>query len=332
MNKLNKRIGWIDQLRGLSIFLVVYGHNFPIFEKYIYTFHVPLFFIISGFFHPRTQDSNSLKKRFKNIIIPYFLWSLMLFLFWFFLGRFYGESTKYSLSVLKNFIGIFYAQGGREYMDWGIPMWFLPSVFLTFFIFYYTRKIKQIFLQILAISVLITIGFFLPFMFKTHFLWSFDVALAALVFYSFGFFFKSFFINLNKKHSLFLIIAFGVIHFTFFTLNSKVDMYRSIYGNELLFVINGISGSVFYLLFLKTFHQFKLFEFIGKSTIPILALHLRALTVIKFVLLFVFGFSVFHFSELEKFVISIFQILMVVPVIFLINKYIPILNGKIKTV
>jgi len=332
LEKTKKRIKWIDQVRGLSIFLVVYGHNFPVIEEYIYTFHVPLFFLISGLFHPVLESKNLISKRFKSIMIPYFLWSSLLFLFWLFFGRFYGDSLEYNLSVLKNFIGIFYAQGGRDYMDWGIPMWFLPTIFLTFIAFYIIRQIRQLYLQLIVLGVFIGIGFMLPNLFHIHFLWSFDVALVALMFYSLGFFLKNYLINLNKSQSWVFVIVFGIIHFTFFSLNSKVDMYRSIYGNEFFFVMNGVSGTIFYLMLIKSIPIFKFFSFIGKSTIPILALHLRVLTVIKLVLLVVLGITVFKFSELQKVVISIIQILMLIPIIYLINKFIPILNGKFKKV
>ncbi|WP_368384475.1 acyltransferase family protein [Polaribacter sp. AHE13PA] len=39
-----KRINWIDQIKGFGIILVVIGHNFPLIENYIYSFHMPLFF------------------------------------------------------------------------------------------------------------------------------------------------------------------------------------------------------------------------------------------------------------------------------------------------
>jgi len=265
-------------------------------------------------------------------MIPYFLWSSLLFLFWVYLGRFYGESTNFDLSVLKNVIGVFYSQGGREFMDWGIPMWFLPAIFLTFLFFSLIRKINKLETQLIALGVLIAAGFGLPYLLHIHFIWSLDIALVALVFYSLGFFFKSYIINLGKKKSWIFVIVFGVIHFTLFSLNSKVDMYRSIYGNEFLFMINGISGTIFYLMLIKCIPIFKFLSYIGKSTIAILALHLRVLTVIKFILLIVFGITICNFSELQKFSISIIQILILIPIIYLINKYIPILNGKFKKV
>ena len=117
---MQKRYKWIDQARGLSIFLVVYGHNFPSVEPYIYSFHVPLFFFIAGMFHPKEINLSVIKRRAKMLLVPYFIWAFALYLFWLFLGRHYGASTEMDASPIKNLIGVFYSQGGPEYMDWGI--------------------------------------------------------------------------------------------------------------------------------------------------------------------------------------------------------------------
>ncbi|MDC1262111.1 acyltransferase family protein [Polaribacter sp.] len=83
-NTLNtQRIDWIDQVKGFGIILVVYGHNFPSIEDYIYSFHMPLFFLLAGIFHPKKSNFQVIKKRVQQILIPYFLWSFLLFIFWF---------------------------------------------------------------------------------------------------------------------------------------------------------------------------------------------------------------------------------------------------------
>lgn len=329
---MNKRIEWIDQLKGFGIFLVVYGHNFPITEKYIYSFHMPLFFIVAGIFHPVVQNKKSIVKRVKTILIPYFLWSLFLFLFWVIIGRFYGESANYNLSVYKNLIGVFYAQGDRAYMDWGIPMWFLPTIFLTFLSFYLIRLIKNKAAQNITLLFCVLLGFSLPRYYDINFMWSADVALVSLIFYTIGFYFKQQILNPKKSLKWPFLLAIGGLHFGLFYFNHKVDMYRSEYGNELLFILNGVLGTLFYISLFKLIPRFKIFEFIGKFTIPILALQIRALTFIKLFLLIFFGMQIFEFSELEKLVLSIIQIILMIPILIMIKKYFPILNGGSKKI
>lgn len=325
----NQRLLWADQTKGIGIFLMVYAHNFPIFEYYIYTFHMPLFFFVAGMFHPKKSSSESIVKRAKTILIPYFLWGSILYLFWLFIGRYYGDSSNMGLSPLNNFIGVFYAQGDNAFMNWGIPMWFLPCIFVTFCLFTVIRTIPKQITQISISIVLICLGFLYSHFYTFKLPWSIDVACVSLIFYVVGFYLKDVIKNLKYKHILTSLLIISLVHFSFVFLNSiKVDMYRSIYGNQLLFVLNGLSGTLMVILILKLFKFPDFLAYLGKHTLVLLALHGRALTFIK-LLLVVGGFSVLSFNEPTKFVFAILQCILVVPAIWLVNKYIPIMNGKI---
>lgn len=61
-----KRIEWIDFFKAFAILLVVIGHATPIFNKYIYQFHVAAFFFIAGYV------SNLEKKRIEEVVINRF--------------------------------------------------------------------------------------------------------------------------------------------------------------------------------------------------------------------------------------------------------------------
>jgi len=327
---MTKRLDWIDQARGLSIFLVVYGHNFPVNEPYIYSIHVPLFFLISGMFHPKSINLALIKRRAKMILIPYFFWAFSLYFFWFFIGRKFGKSSNLDLSPIDNLIGVFYAQGGQNYMDWGIPMWFLPCIFLVFVFYGLLQKNSNNILKYIISVGLLIVGFSWIKITNIHLPWSIDVAFVALLFYSIGNLLKTWLTNLSNKNAILLMIGLFVIHIISFNYNPlKIDMYRSIYGNELLFLISGITGSLAYILFFKLVPIFKFFSYLGKHTIILLATHLRMLTLIKLVFYITLGMTVFEFNEWQKVGLSIVQIILIIPVIWLVNKYAPILDGKI---
>lgn len=91
---------WVDALKGLAIILVVCGHawrgtwaagvfdHIPVevffaVDDRIYAFHMPLFFVISGFFlisTLRRQDQGQfLKSRLMRLVWPLIIWSYIFF-------------------------------------------------------------------------------------------------------------------------------------------------------------------------------------------------------------------------------------------------------------
>lgn len=326
------RINWVDQVKGFTIFLVVYGHNFPFCEKYIYSFHMPLFIMMAGFFHPSVSNFNSVKKRFKYIITPYFIWASFLFMVWFFVTSKYGDNVKLNLSPEKNLIGLFYSQGGRDYMDWGIPMWFLPAIFMTFLIFHFCRKINNLYLHFFALAAIILSGMAYSRITENNLPWSINNAMVALLFYAFGYYIFKKIDSISQKASIVLAIILIAFNFFLYRYNIKIDMYRAIYGNELIFIACGITGSLGILFFFKAFPVFRFLEFIGKFSLVILALQLLAMTFIKFVLLYIFDLGDFNFPEWERFVFAVIQIVLMIPAFLIINKYFPILNGGYKKI
>lgn len=71
---------WIDNLKVFGIFLVVLGHFTPNYKldfsaQYLYQFHMPLFFIISGYLAKDYKSTVKiiLKKNCRRLLIPYFL-------------------------------------------------------------------------------------------------------------------------------------------------------------------------------------------------------------------------------------------------------------------
>ncbi|MDA9773407.1 acyltransferase family protein [Saprospiraceae bacterium] len=328
---MNVRLDWVDQARGLAIFMVVWGHNFPSVEPYIYSFHVPLFFVIAGMFHPKKITKSTVIKRAKSILIPYFFWASALFVFWFVVGRKFGESSEISLDPKQNFIGIFYSQGGQEFMDWGIPLWFLPCIFLVFLLFSALQLIKNKVLFYLSTLLVVACGFMWFPITGIHLPWSIDVAMVAISFYVVGNIFRNQIVEIKKQHQYIALVLFLILHVAAFYFNTeKIDMYRSIYGQPWLFYISGLFGALFYMLLLKTIPILKFLSYLGKHTIVILATHTRALTVIKLMFLLVFGTSFFEFNELEKILLAVAQIVLLIPLIIIVNKYLPILDGKIK--
>lgn len=91
---IGRRVAWLDCARGIGIMLVVAGHVerglwaaglargrvWPWFDYTIYTFHMPLFFLLAGVHVPRGLARGKvvfLRNKLLGVAYPYLLWSLL---------------------------------------------------------------------------------------------------------------------------------------------------------------------------------------------------------------------------------------------------------------
>jgi fucose 4-O-acetylase-like acetyltransferase len=90
------RLQWVDQAKGIGIVLVVFGHvldgvhnagipidafTFRLTWDALYSFHIPLFFFLSGLFFPHSWQQRGLRgvmlNKVDTLVYPYLLWSLL---------------------------------------------------------------------------------------------------------------------------------------------------------------------------------------------------------------------------------------------------------------
>lgn len=81
--EMQKRNPVIDILKGLGIILMVAGHSgFP-FTRFIYLFHMAIFFMASGFCFKSESSANVgttikfIKRRFIKLWLPYVVWTTL---------------------------------------------------------------------------------------------------------------------------------------------------------------------------------------------------------------------------------------------------------------
>jgi fucose 4-O-acetylase-like acetyltransferase len=90
-----ERLAWVDYVKGLGIALVVFGHvlrglkgaglvaegpAFRAVDAWIYAFHMPLFFWVSGLFVGRQMARPAgvfFAERFRTVLYPYLVWSVL---------------------------------------------------------------------------------------------------------------------------------------------------------------------------------------------------------------------------------------------------------------
>ena len=73
MDKDKKRIDFIDVAKGISIICIIIGHlSINEINRFVFTFHVPIFFLITGWFiKAETPDKKFIKKKVTSLLLPY---------------------------------------------------------------------------------------------------------------------------------------------------------------------------------------------------------------------------------------------------------------------
>lgn len=195
---LDERVSF---LQVFAILLVVIGHSFyrheenPVFE-WIYSFHMPLFFFISGCLLNNSVlrsgkplgeyfTAKRLLQKAKRLLLPYWLISSLVFLPKSLLGGFAGRPVDLSLSgyaymmqhPLENVISIF---------------WFLPTLFLVFCIAFVGGKLalwnRSRYANEAAVLVTLPLVFYFP-RYSTEFL-NYPGVLAFVFYFALGYWFR----------------------------------------------------------------------------------------------------------------------------------------------
>jgi polysaccharide biosynthesis protein PslL len=123
---MSKRIEYLDIAKGIGILLVVLGHNdFEVIslfvQRLIYSFHMPLFFFLSGYFlNTSVPFLDFFKKRFNSLLKPFFF---TIFLIYFTSVSF--EKMGFNTAITRTVKSLY---GSGYYLDW-VQLWFLPHLF-----------------------------------------------------------------------------------------------------------------------------------------------------------------------------------------------------------
>jgi len=264
----------LDIAKGLGIILVVWGHMAqacPIKEE-IYLFHMPLFFIISGYFfrYDNIKIFSFVIKKFKSYIIPY----IFFFIF--------AESSFILLYYFTERSDQIFIYLGMLIKPYGVvrPLWFFISIFWTHCIYYiiciYSNKEKQK----LAISVICLGIAYILYKVDIHIPLFIDSALSMVLFLHMGRAINKYHILELQGKKLFSIVIVGAIFFCI-AIISKLDidiMINHLGHNPILFFLAAISGSVIILILSKYINKIEyvssVFAYIGRSSLIIFSLHM----------------------------------------------------------
>lgn len=258
-----KRSPYLDIIKAILIILVIIGHSIQYGSgstylekqlffnnylfKFIYSFHMPLFIMISGYLSYNSLNKNSLKEtfisKFKSLIIPLFFWSIIPFII---------NLEFYSIiESLKLFIAVF-----------STNLWFLWSLFYINILVKLINKYFNDNIFIYILSFLIT--FILPNTFVIKY-FNIQFSLYSFLYFYFliGYFYKKYNLEdkLNKLFNIktliintiifiLLLIPFSTNDYIYVSGINIIGNYKQLFIDLYRYLL-GLLGSIELLLLIK---------------------------------------------------------------------------------
>lgn len=239
---MTQRINWIDWSKSLCMFFVILGHTHLddsglMIKKIIYTFHMPLFFFISGILCKDHLSRKTIMRDAKYILIPYFFFGILSVIIP------HPKSINEVEAYLQNLICGYNSSIGA--------IWFLPAIFickqLGTVIISIQRHIKWLYITLVALT-------FIPVLFLNNIDLPFfaSSAFCGLPYFLIGHIFiryyQSRFSLQISNPSIVLIIIFAISAFLSIYLANKhefVALAGHSYGDHvIIYYINAFSGII----------------------------------------------------------------------------------------
>lgn len=287
----NRRSLVLDIAKGIGILLVVLGHCLQVrapMQQWIYSFHVPLFFLLAGMVWDKKSHEESgffngafLRKKALRLLVPGFLWGIAYLVARAVVSRsFKPESLGWLLYNTENSI----SKSGSL-----TPLWFLSCMFVTVCLFeglqWFVCKKQMSKWVLFGLSLVFgALGLFLP-VFPLGYPWNVDIAMLGLALMIWGYLARETLDKLMERPWLGLLIsvaAFAVLILTYrlnlpYVSDKYVEVSDRIFGNPALFLLDALCGGLFVLglsYFLADFMLLSpLVSRLGRDTIPILLFH-----------------------------------------------------------
>ena len=329
------RIEWIDIAKGIGIILVIMGHTInDEISRYIYGFHMPLFFFLSGLCCKPQKYSFSqfVRSKTASLIIPYLFFFFVTYLIWLPMsGR---DAVVNELPWWKPLCWVGYGAFAPTmecvFKSHKRVLWFLPCLFCTEILFYVVAKCPQRWHQWILVLLCLVVGVLIP----INLPWGINNALVALIFFYLGYRGAQ---KLNNKYyscvGAFLVCDclwagyFLIMHYTGFSICMSHHGYRHIYGLVLIPLLGIVALCVTAKWVggdhLNWLGQTSPIAWLGKNSLTIFATHYVVLRIWRFILPKIWATEDVAFAEpLHALIITIIVIVTLLPVCYLYNRFI----------
>lgn len=328
-----RRILTVDIARALAIITVLMGHvvdSDTMYKTVIYSFHMPLFFFLSGFVMKQKDTytvagwQDFLFKKICTIYFPYMLWGLIYAQFSFKHLAYLLYGTRETLLAAVSLSSL-----------WFLPVLLVAAVIVEFIGSISVRLVKQrALITAFAGLCCLIVGFLLPHHHKYGDPLGIDIAFVAAGFMLFGQLLKNFhekkLLHLYWIQVLCCVCSLGgmILFFLFVKSEGYVLMANAVYGNVLWFLLTSVLGICFVMslsaLIAKIAPKQKLLPYIGCNTMGIFILHKPFVELMKELIVH-FGYS--YNTSWIIILITFITLCIVVPLLYLMNRFTPFMFG-----
>jgi len=276
-----ERIGWIDVARGIGIICVVVGHTVApggSIAYFVFTFHMPLFFFLSGYCSSFAIPFERLiLRKARSLLLPYATTWLICFLYWALFYRGYTHDANSVQNILPMCIyQLLYGTGEavKQFPSiWPVgPIWFFPALFCAnLFAFAINRITKgKLGMELVLIVAACAIGGMLLGQILRMPL-DIDIALVAQAFIFAGIALR------NQNIFAPWILACSVFLFAVSWQHGGISLNERAYQDLMISCSGAIAGSILVMYVAKQAARISIagdaLEYVGRASIVILCFH-----------------------------------------------------------
>lgn len=328
-----QRINYLDVAKGIGILLMIFGHidRGGIIQTWIYSFHMPLFFIVSGIISYKkisetTVLKNDIVKKIKGLLYPYFMFSLLTMIYVFLVGLVLNHNVLQALSQVKEcfFETIMFFGYGN--------LWFIPCFFLSGVVFRFLCGLKKEG----RVSIELIFFFTVVMAFRRYpygniqysFFTVFIKSLVGVLLMQLGFYLGKlidyFKLINNYRNTVFLAIISTVVHSLLFIANGKrlVDLNTINLGNPLIYLMIAFNGATMVIclsILLEKIDKIGILKFFGGGKRSFIFLAVNNFTVITAICEKIS--SLFLSSNTYTFMVCFFVVLIESFIVWVVEKY-----------
>lgn len=266
-----------DIMKFVAIMAMIVGHCVYDWRKpWIYIWHMPLFFMVSGYFFTPNKFSNALKKGVNRLLQPYIVTAVIIIIITA-IEQYWAGNNDYNTEITATTL----LSGGIGYIKYahGFAIWFLIALFLCNTLYSILHKasldnatdlsLRAIGITLVTYSIIRTGIIYAPFALLQ--------AGMGIMFFHIGYMYRKY-VSMPSTSTQIIILLLSILAVIGSQRYGGMEMYCSQYPNLILNILGAVGGT--YIIMQISYYLCRAFPLtaikvaeLGSISILILAVH-----------------------------------------------------------